>query len=238
MGNTWFQFKQFHIEQERTALKVGTDGVLLGAWCMVQEAKHILDVGTGTGLIALMLAQRSEAEITAIEIDENAFLEANSNFKKSPWSERLQVLHGDFNQLLDSTSKFYDLVVCNPPFFKNSLKSADAASSLARHDVTLSFLQLIRGSRRLLHDHGKLAVILPFEATIDFRETARMEGFYLSRQTNIIPRTGKPAKRVLMEFSRLTVYPDVNELVILCVRDKYSEGFIELTKDFYLNVQS
>ena len=238
MGNTWFQFKQFRIEQERSALKVGTDGVLLGAWCMVHGAKSILDVGTGTGLIALMLAQRSEAEITAIEIDENSFAEASSNFEKSPWAERLQVVHGDFNQLLDSKSKFYDLIVCNPPFFKNSLKSANAASTLARHDVSLSFLQLIRGSRTMLHDVGKMAVILPFEAMIDFRETARMEGFYLSRQTNVIPKYGKPAKRVLLEFSRLAVYPTVNELIILKEKDKYSEGFIALTKDFFLNVQS
>jgi len=238
MSNTWFQFKQFRIEQKRTALKVGTDGVLLGAWSMVHGVNRILDVGTGTGLVALMLAQRSDAVITAIEIDENAYEEADMNFIKSPWAGRLKVLYGDFNQFNNLNNQFYDLIVCNPPYFKNSMKSADAASTLARHDVSLSFLQLIRGSRGLLTDHGKMAVIVPFEATIDFRETARMEGFYLNRQTNIIPRTGKPAKRVLLEFSLSREYPIVNELVILDERNKYSEEFIELTRDFYLNVQS
>jgi len=148
----------------------------------------------------------------------------------------LKLLHGDFNQFQDSQSQLFDLIVCNPPFFKNSLKSADPAASVARHDVSLSLLQLIRGSWRLLHEHGKMAVILPFEATIDFRETARLEGFYLSRQTKVIPKTGKPAKRALLEFSRLAVYPAVDELVILEEKDKYSERFIALTQGFYLNV--
>jgi tRNA1Val (adenine37-N6)-methyltransferase len=235
MSNTWFQFKQFRIEQQRSALKVGTDGVLLGSWCNVGNAKSILDVGTGTGLIALMLAQRTKAEITAIEIDEASCLDAQLNFENSPWSERLQLYNADFNAFQASHPVCYDLVVCNPPFFRQSLKSADPTISMARHDVSLTFAQLIAGARKLLNVMGRLAVITPIEVCDDFRETARLDGFYLCRKTTIIPKTGKSPKRVLLEFSVAQTYPEVRELVILEGKNKYSDEFIELTKEFYLN---
>ncbi len=262
MSNTWFQFKQFLVTQEKSALKVGTDGVLLGAWCSVQGAKsmehgarskeqgawgmdhggeiqgkaeRILDVGTGTGLIALMLAQRSEAAIHAVEISEEACADALNNFQHSPWNNRLKLFPIDFNQFCGEISCCYDLVVCNPPFFSKSLKSADRASSVARHDVSLSFLQLISGAKKILADTGRLAVIVPVEAFDDFRETARLNGFYLSRKTLVIPLTGRLPKRVLLEFSVKAVYPVVDELVILLEKNKYSEEYKELTKEFYLN---
>ena len=235
MGNSWFQFKQFRIEQEKSALKVGTDGVLLGAWCKVHETSRVLDVGTGTGLIALMLAQRSEAEISAIEINEDAYRDALNNFQKSPWTDRLSLYPADFNIFQESHSLRYDLVVSNPPYFERSPKSANPASSVARHDVSLSFLQLITGSKRLLTEKGRLAVILPAEALDDFRETARLAGFYLCRKTMVIPKIGKAPKRVLLEFSVSAVYPIFDELVILLERDKYSDDYVELTKEFYLS---
>ena len=236
MSNNWFQFKQFRIEQERSALKVGTDGVLLGAWCDVKGVTSILDVGTGTGLIALMLAQLSTAVISAIEIDEEACNDARHNFQNSPWGERLTLIAGDFNTFQLSHPEKYDLVVSNPPFFKKSMKSADRASSIARHDVSLSFQQLIAGSKRLLHEWGRLAVILPVEALDDFRETARLEGFYLSRKTVVLPKLDKPPKRLLLEFSVSAVYPQFDELVILQKADSYSDRFVEMTKEFYLNL--
>jgi tRNA1Val (adenine37-N6)-methyltransferase len=234
MSNSWFQFKQFRIEQQRSALKVGTDGVLLGAWCGVTGAKSILDVGTGTGVIALMLAQRSESHISAVEISEDACLDARHNFQNSPWSERLTLYSGDFNNFMESHALSFDLVVCNPPFFKKSMKSSDPASSIARHDISLSFEQLITGAKKMLTSQGRFAVILPIEVLDDFRETARLAGFYLIRKTTINPKIGKPPKRVLLEFSVSTAYPEANELVILLDSQTYSEKFIELTKEFYL----
>ncbi len=235
MSNTWFQFKQFRIEQQRSALKVGTDGVLLGAWCNVADAHSILDVGTGTGLIALMLAQRTDADISAIEIDEASCLDAQLNFRNSPWSERIQLYAADFNEFQDSHPVRYDLIVCNPPFFRKSLKSSNSASTMARHDVALSFVQLITGSKKLLNVPGRLAVIIPVEACDDFRETARLEGLYLCRKTTVIPKTGKSPKRVMLEFSVTQAYPEVGDLVILEERNKYSDEFVALTKEFYLN---
>ncbi|MCK9414510.1 MAG: methyltransferase [Prolixibacteraceae bacterium] len=236
MSNSWFQFKQFLITQENSALKVGTDGVLLGAWCGVTGAKRILDVGTGTGVIALMLAQRSEAHIAAVEIDKNACRDALHNFQNSPWGERLALYSSDFNDFQKSHAISFDLVVCNPPFFKKSMKSSDPASSIARHDVSLSFEQLITGAKKLLTSQGRLAVILPIEVLDDFRETARLAGFYLSRKTTVIPKVGKPPKRVLLEFSVLATYPESDELVILIDQQRFSENFIELTREFYLNM--
>jgi tRNA1Val (adenine37-N6)-methyltransferase len=235
MGNSWFQFKQFRIEQENSALKVGTDGVLLGAWCEVTSTKHVLDVGTGTGVIALMLAQRSEAEIHAVEINEEACTDALHNFEKSTWVDRLKLFQADFNHFTQSCSLHYDLVVSNPPYFEKSLKSDDTASSAARHDLYLSFSQLISGAKNVLTGIGRLAVIIPAEAFDDFRETARLSGFFLCRKTIVIPKIGKEPKRILLEFSLSRHYPDENELVILIDRDTYSEDFIGLTKDFYLN---
>jgi len=192
-------------------------------------------VGTGTGLIALMAAQRSEAQIHAVEINESASADALLNFQKSPWSDRLKLFTTDFNDFSNDHTGQYDLVVCNPPFFNNSLRSANAASSMARHDVALTFRQLIAGARRVLKDPGRLAVIIPAVAFDDFRETARLEGFYLGRKTTVIPKTNRPAKRILLEFSTTACYPESDELVILIDANLYSDDFVALTRDFYLN---
>ncbi|HEY5511251.1 MAG TPA: methyltransferase [Prolixibacteraceae bacterium] len=234
MGNPWFQFKQFRVSQEKSALRVGTEGVLLGAWCDVTGTKNILDVGTGTGVIALMLAQRSEAQIDAVEIDNEACQDASGNFQSSPWKERISLYSEDFILFSQTITRNFDLIVSNPPFFKNSLRSANHSSSLAKHDVSLTFEQLISGAKKLLSSEGRLGVIIPADACNDFRETARMTGFYLARKTLVIPRAGRLPKRVLLEFSALPCYPVLDELVILLNEHQYSDTFIALTKEFYL----
>ncbi|HZK92816.1 MAG TPA: methyltransferase [Prolixibacteraceae bacterium] len=231
--NNWFVFKQFRIEQQKAAMKVGTDGVLLGAWSPVNDDKRILDVGTGTGLIALMLAQRSEAIIDAVEIDELACEEAEFNFAHSPWNDRLKVFNTNFQKFSDLPCEPYDLIVSNPPFFVNSLKTKNAALSVARHNDVLTFEQLAICARKLLHNTGRLCVIIPFTSCEEFRGCARLAGFYLRKQTQIIPKFGKIPKRVLLEFTVQPGYPINNELVILGEDGYYTEDYKTLTASYY-----
>ena len=231
--NNWFEFKHFRIVQQKSAMKVGTDGVLLGAWTPVRDAPRILDIGTGTGLIALMLAQRSDAKIDAVEIDRPAFEEAKTNFEQSEWNDRLNLINADFDQLSCLTAESYDLIVSNPPFFVNSIKTKDAALAVARHNDMLSFDQLISGSRKLLNSSGRLCVILPFSSLVEFRESARIAGFYLLSQTTVIPRIGKAPKRVLFEFSVDPGYPNIDELTILDINGDYTESYRKLTSAYY-----
>ena len=232
--NNWFEFKQFRIEQNRAAMKVGTDGVLLGAWAPVEDALRILDVGTGTGLIALMLAQRSEAVIDAVEIDELACTEAKINFEQSAWNDRLKVFVTDFSLFANVPNELYDLIISNPPFFINSLKTSNAALAVARHNELLTFSQLISGARKLLSGEGRLCIIIPSESRVEFKESARLAGFYLKHQTLIIPKSGRVPKRVLMEFAVLPCYPIENELTVLDESGLYTDSYKELTAPFYL----
>jgi len=231
--NNWFEFKQFRIEQHKAAMKVGTDGVLLGAWTPVNDSNRILDVGTGTGLIALMLAQRSAAVIDAVEIDELACEEAKFNFEQSAWSNRLHVYHSDFQIFANLSCEPYDLIVCNPPFFINSLKTSNAALSMARHNDMLSFNQLVFGARKLLCNIGRFCVIIPFSSCVEFRESARLAGLYLRQQTNVIPKSGRVPKRVMLEFTVQPGYPIENELVVLDENGFYTEKYKTLTAPFY-----
>jgi len=229
-----FEFKQFRIEQHKAAMKVGTDGVLLGAWTPVNDARRILDVGTGTGLIALMLAQRSAAKIDAVEINESACEEAEFNFAQSPWNDRLKVFYTDFQVFANLPPDPYDLIVSNPPFFVNSLKTTNDALAVARHDHMLTFNQLIIGAQKLLSPIGRLCVIIPFTSSVEFRECARLSGFYLRHQTNIIPKPGRAPKRVLLELSLEAGYPVNSELTILDENGFYTLAYKTLTAPFYL----
>ena len=214
-------------------MKVGTDGVLLGAWAPVNDAQRILDVGTGTGLIALMLAQRSSAMIDAVEIDTPACEEANFNFEQSEWNDRLNVFNSDFQLFTNLSGVSYDLIVSNPPFFINSLKTANAALSVARHNDSLSFDQLLSGARKLLGSSGRLCVILPFASCTEFRESARLTGFYLRQQTRVIPKTGRAPKRILYEFTLEPAFPVDSELTVLDENGKYTSNYKMLTSPFY-----
>jgi tRNA1Val (adenine37-N6)-methyltransferase len=234
-GNKWFEFKQFRIEQQKAAMKVGTDGVIIGAWVSVNHSSRILDVGTGTGLIALMIAQRSNALIDAVEIDDPAYSEAKYNFDQSPWKERLEIFHSDFNTFPNEKGHLYDLIVCNPPFFIDSLKTSDHQLAKAKHNESMTFGQLIQGSAKILKGTGRLAVIIPIESFAEFRETARLQGFYLHKQTYVITKPKRPVSRVLLEFSLMQGYTVTSEILIQNDNGQFTDQFKEMTGPYYLN---
>ena len=273
--NLGFQFKQFFVRHDRCAMKVGTDGVLLGCWSGYDAAAgsptiphryhyvRCLDIGSGSGLIALMLAQRfPDALIDAIDIDEAAVEQAAENFAASPWSDRLHaycaklqewsIVNSQFanSQFANSqfsilNSQLYSLIVSNPPYFQNSLKNPDKGRQTARHTDTLSFCELIHHSTRLLSENGILALILPAEAESEVCELAQAEGLSLTRITRVYSKESKPARRVLLAFeksksrntdistSRNTA-PVEDTLVLEDEKGGRSAAYRELTKDFYL----
>jgi tRNA1Val (adenine37-N6)-methyltransferase len=236
MPNSYFRFKQFTIHQDRCAMKVGTDGVLLGAWTNIGEAKRILDIGTGTGLIALMLAQRSGAVIDAIEIDRDAADQATENAKSSPWNEQIRIYHTSIQEYI-SQGQHYDLIVTNPPYFYNALTAPDPKRTLARHNQQLGLSELLHGVKNLLTSDGRLGIILPVEVFDIFVGLAEKAGLYPSRKTLVTPSPAKLVKRILAEFSFYEIEALQSELIIEKYgRHVYSEEYIALTKDFYLKM--
>lgn len=230
-----FRFKQFEIRDELSAMKIGTDGVLLGAWADVGEATTILDVGTGTGLVALMAAQRNKrAIIEGIDIVEAAAAEARQNVASSPWSGRITILHSDIRHY--ATDKRYDHIVSNPPFFLSALHSPDVARTTARHTTTLTYDNLVTAAERLLRPNGILSVVLPTDCAMQFRRVA-FERLWLKRITDVVTREGEVPKRTLMEF-KLTAAPLMprhNTLTIHHANGSYTEQYRRLTEEFYLN---
>lgn len=235
MPNSYFQFKQFTIHQDRCAMKVGTDGVLLGAWADTKATERILDVGTGTGLIALMLAQRSSAVIDAIEIDKEAAFQAKENVAKSPWTARINIVYSAFQQF-DTEAK-YDLIVSNPPYFTDCLPANDNRRSVARHNDQLNSDELIGGVVKLLTKNGRFSVILPVNEFEGFKVIIEKFNLFENRRTLIIPSPDKPVKRVLSEMSFFKSDIIINSIVIEKYgRHRYSEEHIMLTKDYYLKL--
>lgn len=215
-------------------MKVGTDGVLLGAWARVEHCHHILDAGTGTGLVALMTAQRSTAHITAIDLDTNAVAQATENAASSLWKERIQVMEADMRSL--ESVQLFDAILCNPPFFENSLKCPDAARTMARHADTLSFDELARSAARLLAPEGELSVVIPYDRATDMTVSAACYGLFASRQTIVTPLEGGKPKRILMAFTRQGIPHPPYTLYIKDMQHNYTPEYIELVKDFYLKM--
>lgn len=229
-----FRFKQFEIEQDYSGLKVGTDGVLIGAWATANKHKRILDIGTGTGLIALMAAQRfPNAQIDAVEMQEEAIELAKRNFENSPWADRLH-LHPIRIQDYASDN-YYNLIVSNPPFFENSKKSGEEARDVARHTDQLAFTELILCANNLLKEGGTFAVILPAEVEEKFIRLSRAQGLYCNAICRISPTPKKVSKRVMLAFNKFSKTCLESELIIEANgRHQYSKEYIRLTQDFYL----
>ena len=215
-------------------MKVGVDGVLLGAWADVSNARNILDVGTGTGLIALMLAQRSLAKITAIEIEEKAATEAKENVTASPWKNRVEIKHISFQEFVKESQDKFDLVVSNPPFFERAQKSQNTNRAIARHNDSLPFSHLIKLSAGILGENGRLAVIVPFDAIRILDGLAQKNHLFLQRITEIKPHPDKATNRVLLEWGKKEGVLKKDCLTIYNTDNSFNSGYINLTKDFYL----
>ena len=230
-----FRFKQFGVLNDKTAMKVGTDGVLLGAWCDVAGAKRVLDVGTGSGVVALMIAERNrDAIINAIDIDEDAVVEAKVNFYNSPWAERLTAKHADFNNLTADAS--YDLIVSNPPFFTNGVLPPDESRNLARHCYSLSFQELITHGKSLMSPAGRLAIITPVEAELPIRQCVVANGMGIKRQTRVVPVENAEPKRFLWELVNGDSATVHDTITIQNANRDYTQQYINLTHDFYLKM--
>ncbi|MFD2100665.1 tRNA1(Val) (adenine(37)-N6)-methyltransferase [Flagellimonas iocasae] len=233
-----FIFKQFNIHQDQCAMKVGTDGVLLGAWASLDHLPNaILDIGAGTGLIALQLAQRSDAElIDAIELDENAYEQCVANFEASAWADRLFCYHAGFDEFVDEMDEKYDLIVSNPPFYSEEVSSGNITRDQARQSSSLPFNELVAGVAKLLATNGVFSVIVPYKEEREFINLASEVGLYPNRITRVKGNPKAAFKRSLMEFGFSKVDPKINELVIELERHQYTQDYIELTQDFYLKM--
>jgi tRNA1Val (adenine37-N6)-methyltransferase len=234
-----FQFKQFSVEQDRTAMKIGTDGVLLGAWTPIENNSHsILDIGTGTGIIALMLAQRSAAEqIDALEIDEDAYEQATDNFENSPWNDRLFCFHAALDEFVDEPEDEYDLIVSNPPFYSEDYKSNNEQRDLARFQDAMPFEDLIEAARLLLSENGIFSIIIPFKEEENFIYLCAEVELFPIKITRVKGTPTSEIKRSLLAFSRKSIsdFP-LDELIIETARHIYTLEYISLTKDFYLKM--
>ncbi len=234
MSSVYFQFKQFIVRHDKAAFKVGTDGVLLGACADVTRKDRILDIGTGTGLIALMLAQRCNADVTAIEPDHDSFEQAAENVKQSKWDGRIKVENCRLQDYVPDDLKF-NLIVSNPPYFIDSLKNPDPARSAARHNDGLTHEDLLKGASRLLDEDGLLQVIMPWEEGNIFIAEAQEYGFYCSSILKIRPTITSEVRRLILGFTRKKSKPAERFLTIeKGKRHDYTEEYIKLTRDFYL----
>ena len=235
MANSYFQFKRFTVCQQHCAMKVGTDGTLLGAWAAAPQAPgRILDIGTGTGLIALMMAQRfPEALVTAIDIDEMAVSQAAENVAASPFADRISVVAADVQTF--RTAEKFDSIVCNPPFFEDSLTCPDPQRTEARHTVTLGYRQLMESVFRLLKDDGLFSVIIPTDCRARLESEAHLRGFFISRVCSIQTTPRKAPKRYMIEMTKQPVNEvDTTNGVLELSPQIRSDWYHELTKEFYI----
>lgn len=236
-GNKPFNFKQFSIAQDRCAMKIGTDGVLLGAWVDVENAKNILDIGTGTGVIAIMMGQRNhEATIHGIDVDEASSVQATENMASAPWSERLDSSHISIQAYAQVSDIKYDLIVSNPPFFSGGTLSSNQDKTNVRHTVKLPHGELLNAVRSLLTENGRFCVILPLIEGLRFQELAESYHLYCTKRTEVIPLKDKKAtERLLLQFEKIHKPLEISSLVIQngSKRHDYTEEYKSMTKEYY-----
>ena len=231
-----FTFKQFFIAHDRCAMKVGTDGILLGAWAPIAQVKHVLDIGTGSGLLALMIAQRTVEAVTvdAVELDEDAAEQARENAEESLWSGRIQIHQADIQQWQSPQTRRYELIVSNPPFFAEGVPCATSRREQARYTTTLDHTTLLTCAAESITEEGFFCVVLPVDVGNAFVQRAQNMGWHLRLRTDVAETEMRPPHRVLMAFSPTAGECFSDRLVIRGPEQQYSEGFTALTEDFYL----
>lgn len=238
MTNRPFHFKHFSLFHHQSTMKVGTDAILLGAWVPLKKVKTALDIGTGCGILGLMLSQRAVPELDAVELDEQSVAEAKYNFNSSQWRKQLQVYCVDIRKFVhEFPNKRYDLIVSNPPFFVNSFKSVQQRKNQARHTDSLSFHELVSVAKKLLNPDGSFAVVLPFKESLYFIETAEAIGLYVNARQLIVPVEGRPANRINLLFSLDPVAEIQSEnFIIRDIQGDFTDQYKLALKDFYLGL--
>lgn len=233
-----FNFKKFQVNQDKCAMKIGTDGVLLGAWASLDKNPFsILDIGAGTGVLSLMIAQRSYAEIIdAIEIDDNAYEQCVENFEQSPWADRLFCYHASLEEFAEEIEDKYDLIICNPPFYSENYKTENPQRDLARFQDAMPFNQLLESVSKLLSSNGNFSVVIPFKEKDKFFELAKTNNLFPNKLLHVRGTPLSEIKRCLIMFSFEEKKLDINELVIENSRHKYTDEYRELTKKFYIKM--
>lgn len=238
MSEKPFQFKHFIIHQDKTAMKVGTDGVLLGAWAeMKSDVFSILDIGAGTGLIALIMAQRSNAEvIDAVELNGDAYEQTVNNFELSDWGDRLFCYHASLQEFTNEIDDTYDLIISNPPFYTSTYKDLPEDRAMARHSESLSYSDLLSGTAKLLSEIGSCAFIIPYTEEENFIEIAKSNKLFINRITRVKGTNEALIKRSLLQFSFVEKPILTNELVIEIERHLYTNEYKKLVQDFYIKM--
>ncbi|MEX6627163.1 tRNA1(Val) (adenine(37)-N6)-methyltransferase [Tenacibaculum salmonis] len=236
-----FQFKEFSVAQDKTAMKIGTDAVLLGAWCSLGEYPDtLLDIGSGTGVISLMLAQRSDAmTVDAVEIDPDAYEQTVANFEQSPWGDRLFCYNSSFSDFAEEIAEEeeqYDVIVSNPPFYTDTYETTNEARNKARFTSSLSFEDLIKGTAEILSENGIFSVIIPFKEEVDFINLAKTYNLFLNKVCHVKGNEVSEIKRSLLAFSFNEKVIKKDVLIIEKERHQYTDAYINLTKDFYLKM--
>lgn len=226
-----FIFQQFSLNHSKSSMKIGTDAILLGALSEVRGAEKILEIGSGSGIISLMLAQRSLANITAIDIHRPSVVQSKENFEQSPWNHRLRVVHSSLQEF-DPESAF-DHIVSNPPFFSNSLKSALENRNLARHNDTLSPDELAWHVKRLLTEKGCFSCILPYDQKSGYCRAFNAVSLYPQKIINIHPKPSRDINRVILQFSKQEITPRTTSFTLRDSDNNYSAEYRILTKDFH-----
>jgi tRNA1Val (adenine37-N6)-methyltransferase len=229
-----FHFRQFTVEDNQSTLRIGTDAMLLGSWANPGTSAKILDVGTGCGVLALMMAQKSDAVIQAIDIDPPSVSEAASNFSNSPWAPRMTAILDSVQTFASKAHADFDFIITNPPYFSNSLRSPSARITAARHDDALSLNELCHVVTLLLAAEGSFAMILPTGSALTAEQTFAEQGLFLSRRMVVYPKPGGPAKRTLMEFTKMKTANSENR--VLTIRNAegiFTPEYLNLTKHFH-----